>query len=453
MIYNSPTGVNLFWSKWQRKNLVETSYDETKFIDKPSGKAFVGRVVPERYTYYYHTLEIEYIVQDWKTRCPPNVRLTSKVYRIGSDTDVPDLVKLVPAALGAKIDKIYLLTIESKVKNPTKKALFISGTHAREPAGVTSLIAYIDYIISTPDNKALDNWSLNVVLLMNPLGYFIDNNRTYQLKKEINNVEGVYHRKNDRNIKVFNLAKLKDPVAISRVVHREVQERGRCGADIPSKLELVHSQPRAVGIVGVDLNRNSGMEFQLNGKKYTGWVKLLDREVYSGTEANSERETQIFQQIFREVSPDLFITIHSYGNMIVTSDVYDDGAQQQQQVIKFNKANNVPSCYTLSGLIRDIPFYQGIVKDIKIKDVSLGKRSTGEYVRFPMEVSPLGTATGDMTFWSYCYYQNQKRTKPYCGFTLELGSNGEDGFYPDKYQMIDIVCNAFTILQNSLNTF
>lgn len=456
MIYNNPSGLNLFETKWQRNNLVSTDYNESKFISN-NGHSFVGRVVPEKYTYYYHTLEIVEIIRDWTNKFD---FIKHQSYQIGNDKDIPDLVRLVPIDLGNKINKIHRLTIV-KNNNCSKKALLVAGTHAREVASVTSLIAYIDHILNNNPDNILEQWKLDVILLLNPLGYFIDNNRTYQtVNGDIHNKEGIYHRKNDRNLRNFNLSRTIEPVELNqpRMLNNN---SGDCGAEIPSQIEQIHDQPRGnlFTDIGVDLNRNSGMDFILNGLKYNGWVGGGTGEINPGTKANSEREIQIFQKIFQDVNPDLFITIHGYGNLIVTSDVYDDSKtmdinlKRMQHVygLKMNQRNNVPSCYHLSQLIKDTPFYQKIIKSVNYNDNK--PRVAGDKINFPLEVSPLGTATGDMTYWSYCYYYNQKRTRPYCGFTLELGCNNEDRFYPNKYQMIDIVYNAFTVIQNALLSF
>ena len=128
-------------------------------------------------------------------------------------------------------------------------------------------------------------------------------------------------------------------------------------------------------------------------------------------------------------------------------------AHLQSSNLHLSKRNSVKSPYTLSKLVGDFPFFQEITQDIKTWQVTSKRdgesRATGEKIDFPLEVCPLGTATGDMTFWSYCWKQQQQQ-KPYLGFTLELGNKDCDLFYPNKYQMIDIIHNSRSILVNAL---
>lgn len=445
------TGDSLFQAKWSRTNSVSTDPNEQKFIDANPNQ----RNVRERYTYYYTVVDIEKIINEWKNHSPSSgISIKHQIHQIPN----ADLYKLLPSN---QIGNIHQLTISWGRVSAPKRALFVGGTHAREVASVSAMIAFVDWLLENNQgiaSKILERWTIDVVLLMNPLGYYIDNSQTVLNGNELVNKAGIYHRKNDRGIKQLSRPRSVQPVFDLD----EVVQKGDCGADIPSLLS--HGSERGDdGEVGVDLNRNSGMDFWCDGKRSNGWVSTGRGETYPGPSANSEPEIQIFQKIFALVNPNLFITLHGFGNLIVTSDVYDDTHRMNQEQLhklkqsglRFDRRKSVASPYTLTQLLGDLPFFQKITQDVKVWRNS-NTREINEKINFPLEVCPLGAATGDMTFWSYCWRAKMLSTTPtptpYVGFTLELGNERQDLFYPNKYQMIDVIHNSRTILTNALNT-
>jgi hypothetical protein len=446
---NNPNSTNLFDEKWSANRIVGTDYRETRFEDRQLSFD-LDRGVPQKYTYYYHTLEINRIVDNWVRSHPSDIKLTHQSIPLPGSCD---LLKIVDRSIAKEIGQVHHLTITGTGDNPKRKtALLVAGTHAREVASVTSLIAYVDQLLfrdSELNQQILHDWIIHVVPLLNPLGYYIDNNRTVRdARGEIHNSPGIYHRKNDRGIRRLNLGQRPREVNWGND-----EPSGDCGAHVRSQTRRLFG----FGEIGVDLNRNSGKDFRFRGKTANGWQSTGRGETYPGPSQNSEPEIKAFQQLFGKIEPNLFITIHGYGNMIVTSDVYDDraamsGQERLQMSVKgitMDPGSSVPSAYLLSDLVADSPFYKSLNDPISETD----RRITGERIEFPLKVSPLGTATGDMTYWSYVAKKASKNKAPYCGFTLELGSSTSDRFYPNRYQMIDIVYNAWTVITNSFNNF
>jgi len=127
--------------------------------------------------------------------------------------------------------------------------------------------------------------------------------------------------------------------------------------------------------------------------------------------------------------------------------------KMRQYGLTMNSLNSVASCYLMSDLVLDYPFYDAITKGVSIRSSAEASRASGDRVRFPLRVCPLGRAKGDMTHWAYVHKRNLGKKERFNAFTLELGTGASDGFYPNKFQMVDIVYNGCAILRGSLENF
>jgi hypothetical protein len=438
---NSLTG--LLGDKWNRTSLVATNSGESEFIYNSQSE----RRVMERFTYYYHSLEVWPIIQEWLRSPPKGMDLSVKKYPIAQ----ADLFQVIPESTAAQLREIFCLKIRRTGSTPQYRALFVAGTHAREAATLPTLLNFADRLLANHQDSQqyLDQWEINLVFLVNPLGHYIDNHRVATQGSNLENVPGNYHRKNDRGITSLNLSSYPKRQKVPSV------HSGGCGDDVPSLI----GQGR--GEVGVDLNRNLGENFQFEGRSSNYWSSSGSGETYPGPSPNSEKESKIFQQIFSDIDPHLFITVHSYGNMIVTSDVYDDSPSMSaslkqkasQYRLSMKSYHSVPSLYRFSNVVEDYPYYQSVTRGTLLRHRDPRRRGIGELVNFPSQVCPLGTARGEMTHWAYVRKHNQSPGQPFNAFTLELGTSGSDGFYPNKYEMIDIVFNGWNLLLKSLKFF
>src|SRR5262245_3866166 len=196
-------------------------------------------------------------------------------------SDVNDVVADKIDTLGYTIQgrPIWGLRIGKTVPAPdTRPVVFYNSlTHAREPEGMQALLYFADDIVSKYGVDAtatylLDSRVLYFVPVVNPDGYRI--NQDYYFST--GGVAFGYHRKNARDTNNNGL------------VDR--------------------------GTDGIDLNRNYGYQWGLNGSGSSG---TPSDETYRGPAPFSEPETQAQRAIVVALSPTSGISFHTYGDLMI----------------------------------------------------------------------------------------------------------------------------------------
>jgi hypothetical protein len=287
---------------------------------------------------------------------------------------------------------------------------------------------------------------------MNPVGYDIDGTSTMIHNDTIYNIPGNMYRKNGNYLNEKKIEMFSKMTKSNRETFMRNPEYNEKYIQSYNKYFSNHQTvPRSLNN-GIDLNRNIGEYFDHKSSRENFWeinYEYYD-ETYPGYTQNSENETLIFKKIYNVIQPDLFVSIHCYHDSIIPSDVFMDIVDTTNEVIKYNHSKSVPGKYTLSNLLKDVPYFKSLINHHKHTNISTS--SYEDTIKFPLIASPLGISRGEMTHWTYVRASKTNKTK-FMSFTLELGNVERDGFYPNKYEMIDLVHNCDHILNKAMQNF
>ncbi|MEM8524577.1 MAG: M14 family zinc carboxypeptidase [Bacteroidota bacterium] len=184
---------------------------------------------------------------------------------------------------------IYWLRISSDLRPLEEKpeVLYTAIHHAREPMSMTQLIYFMWYVLENYEKDEeikylLDNTALYFVPCINPDGY---------LYNELTNPNGAgFWRKNLRD---------------------------NDGDGVIS------------GSDGVDLNRNYGYKW---GAEYVGSSSNFSSQVYRGTSAFSEPETQALAAFCEAHDFKIAMNYHSHGNLLIHPWSYSDQPTEDETI-------------------------------------------------------------------------------------------------------------------------
>jgi carboxypeptidase T len=156
--------------------------------------------------------------------------------------------------------------------------------HAREPNSMSQLIFYMWYLLENyatdPEVKFLvDNTALYFVPCVNPDGYVYN--------QTISPIGGGFWRKNRR--------------------------------------------PNADNSIGVDLNRNYGYKWGFNDN---GSSSQPSSDIYRGTAAFSEPETELIRRFCNEHRFQLAMNYHTYGNLLIYPWAYNDQETPESAIFR-----------------------------------------------------------------------------------------------------------------------
>ncbi|VBB18557.1 putative carboxypeptidase [Yasminevirus sp. GU-2018] len=560
-----------FEELWGLTDTVYTNSAEDTLIHQSSSVSFNdadrNRSVPERFLYYYRPEHIPLMIDSWTNRLNSkkvqNSVLKISVTKHDIDLKTKPFTKTLSPDTLSRINSIreINLTRDNQDSSLQKKTLLLcAGTHAREIATLNIVAHVINIFVedavkvtdktiqSSSALDLLDRWNICVLIHLNPIGMYIDGAST---KKCVNagagtkftyyNVPGVMYRKNGRGVEIdtyntiqtlhnenaFNF--MKDP---DRSMFYDISLSSDYFVDHQHLESVFYKRYNS----GVDLNRNCAKEFSFDGDVDTtvkgrcsfkccdnlttnsrsvntvvNWEGSNDylSSVYPGDSPNSEPENKIFTSVFETLQPDAHITVHSYSNMIITSDMYID--KQSRSAYNADQSKSTPSKYTLTRFLKDLPYYKKICEpytdaqsrknravdsrkggDKITRDVSAsnnsnskdttepkfqtkhksschrttktstnggnnyginlineGVRSVDNNITIPDGMSPLGVVKGDHTHYAYVATNKTK----FVSYTLEVGSVNKDGFYPSCTEMIEILCNSRDVIFNSMLHF
>lgn len=469
--YSQPS----FNELWNLNNFVTTNSNKSSLIK--NNKEINGSV-KEKFIYYHKQENILLMINDWQSKInKKNLLLDIQNY----DVDMTNK----PLIDQSNINKIRLVKLyKPNSQSIKKKLLLCAGTHAREIATLNIVIKFIDdYVYASIANdqsklKIFDKFDIHIIINQNPIGMFIDGATTIKINNNYYNVPGVLYRKNGANMdnSTFNIIKTFGQQNISLFSKNPDVNMAYGGGKTNYFVGHKHLEANKQYNKGVDLNRNCAKPFSYkeidnnaiiesniisntssnnscwfdcspskrsieydneNMRELTvNWIPTNDKlsSTYPGDIYNSESETKIFENIFDQIQPDIYITIHSYSNKIIPCDIFIDNDSKTS--IYADSSKSIPSKYTLSKFIKDMPYFQQITKNTNID--------------FIKKMSPIGIAKGDHTH--YAYVATNKLPK-FISFTLEMGSSMTDGFYPSHLEMISILTNSTKIITNSINYF
>jgi hypothetical protein len=476
-----------FEDKWSRSRMVNTDDTETKLISTPESKYKGTR---ERFLYYYSFEDVEKIIDHWKLN-DNGVTIKPEYEKQLEYKDItfPAMYKFT----------VYRIEKESSSKENKKHVLVESLLHAREVASLNVNIAFFDTVIYGDPQHLLDSFVFHVVFVANPYGYFLDSSRVYKAGNELFNFPGLCHRKNgnvdDVVYSEFMTLQQKLESFLSPEVLREIEKRNEIVAFVPSQSKGKR--------MGVDLNRNfnkveGGLllwdtlkrvverksdpnviseevvmdELKKNRrarrytneelgdyakyitdffKKYKNVSKIVETleqkglwnfddkgssgdpraDDFRGT--GSEPEADAFQEYFskfhKELDFQVFISLHGFMNSIVIP------SEMKSLPIPFTRSDKKRYESRLSGL------RIGISND-KREKLSDKNRRADVMVYDPTSIEY--PVNGDQTDWVHMvdvqeFERNAKKKNKIISVVVELGNASFDRFYPNKYEMVDIV--------------
>ena len=191
----------------------------------------------------------------------------------------PSLITLSSIGNTYENNKIPLIIISSSNKETKpKSSILINGMHhARETVSMMMNLYIILHLVSAPNyilEELLSTTTIYFIPIVNVDGYKLIS----EIYKRTNNIEKCYIRKN-----------------------RRPHDTIKCRKDEE---------------IGVDLNRNYGVEFGIDNE---GSSDRPCSEDYRGTSPFSEPETQAIKKFFEE-HPEIKIAInyHTFGNLVIT---------------------------------------------------------------------------------------------------------------------------------------
>ena len=193
----------------------------------------------------------------------------------------------------------------------------------------------------------------------------------------------------------------------------------------------------------------------LFGFDNTGSSDILNDDTYRGQTVNSEDEIKNFQSYFIENNRskpfDAYISLHSFTNDLI---------------VPTRMTTTYPSPFFTHNLANSYTKYIDLVNtqinkyyknddidntihkiDIGINDVEiLDKRD--DHIYYSTAIDSIGyPVNGTMDEWTYLIKQSEteskskskSKTTDFKSITLEVGNIYYDGFYPNKYEMVDII--------------
>lgn len=354
--------------------------------------------------------------------------------------------------------------------------------------------------------KIMELWDINIILNLNPYGRYIDGSCAIGLPGNISNIyniPGCMYRKNGRDMDIDSFSKIRSLNEENQKLFMLNPEKARKFRHRGGQYFTGHKQLESMFYrrynKGVDLNRNCAIQFRdiYTDKNILYWSRSNDTlsSTWSGYMVN-EPENKIFIDIFKRIKPDIYITVHCYCNKIITADMFVD-PDSKESVIADN-SKSVPSKYCLTEFLQSLPYFEAVTVYDSVYGIDNSKsrqgegqkktvnndtchtindrsyvsccytdsedlensygirpkaqgneRKINEKISMPRYMSPLGIIRGEQTHCAYVMNEKER----FVSFTLECGSEHNDGFYASHTEMIDMLCNASDIFYASMLNF
>lgn len=466
-----------FNDKWNKNNLICTDKNESILLEANTNN-IINIAIREKYIYYYDTKDLNSIIDNWKQKINGTsikMEITNKNINIYTETNTRTFSSVLTQ--DEKIIKFIKLYTDSDNNINKKSVMITSLTHAREPASLNVNIAFVDQMIDEYINNKSNTGSesgritkfiYHILLISNPIGRFYDGASVVKNNKgEMFNVPGIMYRKNGN---FGSNQKINDSVSTTLIslMNSNIITFSSNSSKINEKISQINTIKKNQNL-GIDLNRNCGgdkigdnkimLDFSKNITNKTngtwGFSKngssssILD-DTYRGSKPNSEAETKILQEyLIQNNDIALFIALHSYSNQVISNTT---------------SINNYPSPYSEIDKKNDRVFYKYITKNHDI-DVALTQNTESkdiikrgdlrfDSIYYSSVPDAIGySVDGDTVFWWSLLKYSQKQNQKNIGYTLEIGNMSKDGFYPNKYEMIDIVYNGVDVINRSVDFF